>query len=42
MTKKNREYWSLKNRIGYAVIRRDKKKQKELEKELKEKFNIEP
>ncbi len=34
MKKEDREYWSIKNRIGYCVISGDTKKREELEKEL--------
>jgi len=37
MNNKNfdKEYWSIRNRIGYTVISGDKTKRKELETELK-------
>ncbi len=34
MNKKYREYWRIKNRIGYTVIKGDTAKRKELEQEL--------
>ncbi len=38
MTMRQRQYWSLKNQIGYAIISGDKKKQIELESKLNEWF----
>ncbi len=35
MDQKTRDYWRLKNRIGYAVISGDKEKKRELEDKLK-------